>query len=195
MICPVDRKEMSPIRLPAHYAGMVEVDQCPVCGGLWFDSNELYMIKQGEAEKVDFKKELFLKRSEFPDFILCPRDRMKMVRCLDPHLVKEINMEYCQKCTGLWLDCGEFVQFQNLREKKKSQKSRSIPPELNDLFASQTNLGGLGILGGIAEVLNTDLRAKPAVSAESEATANEITGVIMNTINIAFFILRLLLKV
>ena len=53
MKCPNENAEMQQVKVESHYGQTVILDQCPKCGGIWFDSLELYSVKQGQAEIID----------------------------------------------------------------------------------------------------------------------------------------------
>ena len=53
MICPNDKIEMHKVTVMSHYDLPVDLDQCPSCGGIWFDRAELYTAKYGEAAKIE----------------------------------------------------------------------------------------------------------------------------------------------
>jgi Zn-finger nucleic acid-binding protein len=51
MLCPNENIEMRQVKVESHYGQPVILDQCPECGGIWFDKMELYQVKQGEQRK------------------------------------------------------------------------------------------------------------------------------------------------
>jgi Zn-finger nucleic acid-binding protein len=86
----------------------VEVDLCPSCGGLWLDHGEVERLGRSKPEDLS-KLRQALTGSPEPDSssdtqTSCPAcpGNLKEVR-LGP-----INIEYCNKCHGIFLDKGEL---------------------------------------------------------------------------------------
>ena len=79
----------------------VEVDCCPSCGGLWLDAGELGLLLDGTPE---------------PDALLALRDgdtsdrRCPICedRLLTARLAAGVEVDYCRRRHGLWLDRGEL---------------------------------------------------------------------------------------
>jgi Zn-finger nucleic acid-binding protein len=85
----------------------VEVDRCSTCDGLWFDRGEL-------GNLLDSKEELLaplLKGEDEADHDhvhgACPRHRVALMKVLSLRN-KEVAVETCPVCQGIWLDGGEF---------------------------------------------------------------------------------------
>jgi uncharacterized protein len=85
----------------------IQVDQCDVCSGIWFDAREL--------DRVLSKKRIDAVRARVPvnpaDDALrgrCPRCRGegKLVQVKSP--VGRIHIDTCPVCGGQWLDGGEL---------------------------------------------------------------------------------------
>lgn len=98
--------------------GSIVVDQCPICGGIWFDAQELStLITRQLLEKEpipveippindeELLAEIDLNRKE----IACPRcnDGRAMIRQASPRN-RKITIDYCENCEGIWLDQGEY---------------------------------------------------------------------------------------
>jgi len=117
---------MNPLTTHSHYDAHIDIDQCPICGGLWFDDLELYTIKQGLAnviEEIDRKK----LRTVVPSAskLLCPRDGTPLVSFKDQNFPLSIQVESCSKCRGLWFNRSEFKEWQAAREKKKKTADKA----------------------------------------------------------------------
>jgi Zn-finger nucleic acid-binding protein len=91
----------------------VQVDECTVCHGVWFDGGELSEAKKGEAPDlrwVEFdlwKEEDLFQVSE--GALKCPRDHVPMASV--KYGPTEVTVDACVKCRGVWLDKGEFEQI------------------------------------------------------------------------------------
>jgi Zn-finger nucleic acid-binding protein len=88
--------------------GDVEVDLCPSCGGLWLDHGEIERLGRGKSEDLNRLRSA-LTGSAAPDApsettTACPACPGQLnVVVLGP-----INVEYCNKCHGIFLDKGEL---------------------------------------------------------------------------------------
>lgn len=99
----------------------LEVDQCFVCNGIWFDAGELekYINKKLtilDSPAIDI--ELIL---EFDKKIVkCPRCNVEMVKKPVP-IAKNITVDFCEKCRGVWLDSTEIdrIEAKNISFKEK----------------------------------------------------------------------------
>ena len=88
------------------------VDQCFTCEGVWFDANELETYLRQKLTSLnsgvisdEVLKELNRRVGK------CPRCQIPMSRRRAP-TKRQINVDYCQKCNGYWLDCTEVDQIE-----------------------------------------------------------------------------------
>ena len=51
--CPGCGSSLKEVCAEANYGRYLLLDQCPDCGGIWFDNWELYYLKNGEANRLD----------------------------------------------------------------------------------------------------------------------------------------------
>lgn len=81
----------------------IELDACPKCRGIWFDSSELDKIMGGAKS---FEKQAYL-AEPLGAKIDCPScgDRMQYLN------VETTTIDYCKKCEGVWLDAGELTEL------------------------------------------------------------------------------------
>lgn len=105
MICPVCLEPMEPLVFFD-----TEVDSCRFCGGVWLDSGELstYISRGSVPGRLltgycldDSKMQVDEGNRKCPK---C-RDLMKVVS----H--KEVNVDTCPSCRGLWFDRGEILEI------------------------------------------------------------------------------------
>jgi Zn-finger nucleic acid-binding protein len=127
MFCPNDNTEMYEVRVDSHYGLPVWLDQCPTCGGIWFDKAELFMARHGEAEKVEMLDAVLLaNKSEIQTAkLICPRDKTELVRFTDRYFPQDIILVRCPVCDGMWLNRGEFVKFQTARQELQRSREKS----------------------------------------------------------------------
>lgn len=104
MTCPKCAAAMERVQV-----GIVEVDRCTGCHGLWFDSMEEERLEAaGAAAAVD----IGAGDEGRPDAtrIDCPRCHTRMIRMVDVEQ-PDIAFESCKFCYGRFLDPGEFRQL------------------------------------------------------------------------------------
>jgi len=134
MICPNDRSKMAAVTVSSHYGQPVVVDQCQECGGIWFDQSELYLAKKGEAAKIDplnIATLASVTALSAPD-LDCPRDGARLFRFQDKYFPEQIVVARCPTCNGIWLNRGEFVRYQDAREKLRASRSAAEDERLKN---------------------------------------------------------------
>ncbi|HUW57713.1 MAG TPA: zf-TFIIB domain-containing protein [Planctomycetota bacterium] len=122
MNCPKCRKPMQ-----AASAEDIEVDQCPQCRGTWFDRDELRKAKdvsEPDLNWMDFEiwehKDRFrLSAKARP----CPKCDVDMVAI--GYDDTQVEIDYCPKCEGVWLDAGEFEKIIGALNEEANTKSLS----------------------------------------------------------------------
>jgi Zn-finger nucleic acid-binding protein len=120
MICPACRNDT--IVVEYH---QIELDYCPSCHGVWFDSGELELLLDsaglespvllaglaGSAEASSKEK-----RRRCP---ICLRKMKKTVIGREP----EILIDVCSRGDGLWFDGGELAQLMEQLAGKTGEKT------------------------------------------------------------------------
>lgn len=120
MQCPIDQSNMEKVTLDSKYGSKITIDQCNVCGGVWFDDSELYLAKESESQKIkdvtSLNKDRFKQDSQINfNELRCPKDGNILIRYKDTFLPEKIFIMRCPCCNGLWLDKAEFAEFQTYR--------------------------------------------------------------------------------
>jgi len=96
----------------------LEIDQCFVCGGVWFDKGELDKYTSERLTLIDaptvgrgLDKKLDQKEGK------CPR--CKVVLKKEPYTKEpSITLDVCEKCGGLWLDSTEIDRVERANKEK-----------------------------------------------------------------------------
>lgn len=90
----------------------LELDQCFVCNGVWFDAGELEKYLAEKITIVDsppigkkLEKELDAKIGKCPR---CGIDMVKKPAPKDP----SITIDACEQCKGIWLDSTEIDRLE-----------------------------------------------------------------------------------
>ena len=88
----------------------VELDWCPACGGLWFDSGEMELLARKTTDSP-IEEGLCLSEPARTDEerLKCPLCHKKMDKRLLGH-AQPVIADVCPRCDGLWLDQGELEQ-------------------------------------------------------------------------------------
>jgi uncharacterized protein len=109
MICPVCKKDA----LIVEY-NRIELDYCPSCGGVWFDSGELELLLEAAGvENYRGFLDRITKTAETESSekkLKCPICRHKMKKnYIDEG--KKILVDICHVGEGIWFDGGEVAQL------------------------------------------------------------------------------------
>jgi len=84
-----------------------DVDRCTVCGGIWFDEQELPRLLHVTPQELTTLRggapqdDLNTKRGS------CPRDGTSLLRIYSAQN-SAVVLDTCTQCRGIWLDGGEF---------------------------------------------------------------------------------------
>lgn len=133
MNCPKCRAgKLQALILKTQQGPELHVDQCSICGGVWFDHGELdrYLSRKLdvlESPQLHATLAVELDHREAK----CPRCAVPLKKASSPQNDR-IQGDQCPKCAGLWLDSGEAdgialaqkvnVVFDNWLAKLKPEK-------------------------------------------------------------------------
>ncbi|MBP7126908.1 zf-TFIIB domain-containing protein [Myxococcota bacterium] len=102
--CPVCRVPMQTVTQHRQ-----QIDQCPRCGGRFFDAGELeaviQMVRCFEEVVLEEPEVKSIPEEEVRRIEICPVDGSSM----DPQEIAGIVVDRCPSCHGIWLDRGELV--------------------------------------------------------------------------------------
>lgn len=199
MQCPVDNSKLKKVLLLSHYNAQVFVDQCGICGGVWFDESELFMVKKGQEDKLkyidskSFKEISHIKDKDF----LCPKDKHKMVPYKDSLLPKEIVIKRCPYCSGLWLNRADFADYQNHRSDlfdkiEGQERDRKLDHQMGKYLDSYSQSDMYNQIGEMGKFLSTPVRqygySDYGCSDASQKMANDVAS-------FAILVLRIILSI
>ena len=143
MKCPVCENELT-----RKIIGQITVDVCENgCGGIWFDDEEIR--KFDEEHETDGKLLLNIRRDS--KIKIDSSARRKCPKCENIVMMRhffsvkrEIEVDECPKCGGIWLDAGELSaireQFSTEAERDEATRKliqREFEPQLKEM-ASQS---------------------------------------------------------
>jgi Zn-finger nucleic acid-binding protein len=201
MICPNDGIEMRPVKIESHYGQPVILDQCPDCGGVWFDQSELYLAKQGQAGKIESLDVDRLQTSSVIQNLelICPRDGSKLNRFTDPYLPEEIVIYRCLICSGLWLNRGEFSKYQEFRQNKLQQslasaKDKKLARDIEQMLAHGKTGDTVDVLGRLGKFLSTPLDSTTWRPLEPDRLSEKEKSSLNLILNALSLVLRLFIR-
>ncbi len=124
-------------------AGDITVDVCKGgCGGIWFD--QLKLKKVYESNKSAGERLLEIDRND--NIKIDHSKRRNCPKCVDMIMMrhffsvkKEVEVDECPKCGGIWLDYGKLgkiqKQFNSEEEKKKAAEAY-----FSDIFSKELTI-------------------------------------------------------
>jgi Zn-finger nucleic acid-binding protein len=186
MNCPNENIEMKQVKVETHYGQTVILDQCPTCGGIWFDNLELFKTKQGQAEKIDLVDvDILCSSSQIKKTdLFCPKDNTKLVHFTDRFFPKEIILARCPACSGFWLNRGEFVKYDNYRQSFKkprelTEEDIQLGKQMMSILAEQKKDHSTEVMMKLGKFLSTPLDSmgrplEPEKLSSKEALAIEL---------------------
>lgn len=109
-----------------YYKGMIEVESCPACRGIWLDSRELDQLEDMVFENDSQKGSLvhFQFKTNHP----CPR----CGNGLDEfqYRLYDLKLDYCDgNDHGYWLDAGEDERVMEIMRQRARDMQRKTDAE------------------------------------------------------------------
>lgn len=155
--CPNCQNVMKEVSLSEHYGNrQIVIEQCPQCGGLWFDASEFYRVKIGEAVELEKLNPNKLSESTVlaTGSLICPKDGQVLQRYQDPYFsdtgfLKEFKLFSCSQCGGFWFNRGHFTAYQARRAQTgmKQNNTGSLATDLLQLEEYKKDLEQRKLLG------------------------------------------------
>ena len=111
MICPRCKKLLSNKTI-IDFKYFLNLDYCSSCGGIWFDKGELTRFEKTiEPTFIEVRK--IPNKHDQLETLYCPS-------CANPQTLqkaehfkdKNVIIDYCPVCKGIWLDKGELEAIQ-----------------------------------------------------------------------------------
>ena len=115
----------------------IEVDTCKGgCGGVWFDN---YEFKKFD-EPHEHAGESLLEVERDPNVTIDHSERRNCPRCENITMMrrffsikKEVELDECASCAGIWLDTGELAHIRSLFQSEAERKA-AANEVFEDLF-------------------------------------------------------------
>lgn len=122
MNCPKCTSEL----VKKFYKGMIEVDSCPHCRGMWLDFHELDQLEDITFNKDEHKGSLvhFQTRTNHP----CPHCGIALDEF--QYRLYDLKLDTCaENDHGFWLDAGEDERVMEIMQKRAAQIHRKVNAE------------------------------------------------------------------
>ena len=105
-----------------YYKGMIEVDYCPNCRGMWLDLDELDQLEDIAFDDDAHKGSLV--HNQTPTRYPCPH-------CATPlqefeYRLYDLKLDYCTEKHGFWLDAGEDERVVEIMRQRSAQIQRKL---------------------------------------------------------------------
>ncbi|MBI5822821.1 MAG: zf-TFIIB domain-containing protein [Chloroflexi bacterium] len=122
MNCPKCNSDL----VKKYYKGMIEVESCPNCRGMWLDSLELDQLEDTAFDNDSHKGSLvhFQSKTHYP----CPH-------CGDgldefQYRLYDLKLDYCSgNGHGFWLDAGEDERVMEIMRQRAGEIQRKFNAE------------------------------------------------------------------
>jgi Zn-finger nucleic acid-binding protein len=118
---------MKAVVVQSHYAVPFSVEQCAMCGGIWLDAEELMRAPDAEIARLDPQHTpTLVPPAQVPTPLHCPKDSTVLSPFKDQNFPKEITIESCPDCGGMWFNRGELLQHRTqVRTPKESSDTHT----------------------------------------------------------------------
>jgi len=115
--CPVCKDtQLDAQRISAN----IEVDSCAKCGGMWFDKGEIGEFTNFSEDIPDFKRLVKEAKESAKKCPACSLGLKEMKYTGSSQLL----IDYCENCSGLWLDGGETGDIKKISANPEDIKLR-----------------------------------------------------------------------
>ena len=107
------------------YKGIMEIDSCPNCRGMWLDFDELDRLEDVTFDQDDFKGSLVHREKEtgYP----CPHCESRLLEF--QYRLYDLKLDYCENQHGFWLDAGEDVRVKRVMAIRAEEIQRKVDAE------------------------------------------------------------------
>ena len=121
MKCP----KCGSILVKKFYKGMMEVDSCPNCRGMWLDFDELDRLEDVTFDQDDYKGSLLHRKTEtnYP----CPHCEAELREF--QYRLYSLKLDTCENGHGFWLDAGEDLRVMGIMSQRAAEIERKVDAE------------------------------------------------------------------
>jgi len=158
MECPNCRHNLETVEISG-----IHVDRCPNCQGIWFDKNELRVLKDRQDNgdyhwlNVDLWRDIDKFRARRQQRYKCPKDGNLLTTV--HYGESKVAVDICSMCHGMWLDHEEYREIIRYLEETVDSSTASdylkdVRNEFVEVFEGRESpLGALQDIGKILYLL------------------------------------------
>jgi Zn-finger nucleic acid-binding protein len=108
------------------YKGIMDVECCPNCRGMWLDANELDRLEDAAFDEDQLKGSL-LHREQSTE-LLCPHCGKPLTEF--QYRLYSLKLDFCaQQDHGFWLDAGEDERVLEIMRQRAAEMRRKLDVE------------------------------------------------------------------
>jgi len=107
------------------YKGMMEVDCCPNCRGMWLDFDELDRLEDVVFDQDQYKGSLIHREAETNS--PCPHCETNLREF--QYRLYDLKLDTCENGHGFWLDDGEDVRVMGIMALRAAEIERKVDAE------------------------------------------------------------------
>ncbi len=131
------------------FGAPLALDQCPACGGIWFDRYELFRIGEEGARRLEgIDEESFRQPAGTAENPLCPVCRVKLRVFRDANVPANIQLFFCSRCEGFWVNHGMLAEYASFRASRG--RKRPDPRMAEDYERMLRSASDAELMEGIA---------------------------------------------
>lgn len=107
------------------YKGLIEVDSCPNCRGMWLDFEELDRMEDVAFDQDHYKGSLVHRKTETSYH--CPYCEAPLQEF--QYRLYDLKLDYCENKHGFWLDDGEDLRVMGIMAVRAAEVQRKVDAE------------------------------------------------------------------
>jgi Zn-finger nucleic acid-binding protein len=150
---------------------------------MWFDIDEYYQIPESEISKLETAQTENFVGNKTGNILTCPRDHGKLIQFKDLNFPKDILVEKCPECHGLWFNKGELSLFNSwklsLRKNKAEEQKTKLQLGVEKILEVHSSASSYSVLNHLTSFLSTPIER----SSVSGNPLQALLGVVWLMIN------------
>ena len=113
----------------------IRIDVSPACGGVWFDNYEFSKFDEEHEsagdQLIEILGELKTEHLNLDARIYCPRDPGIVMMRHYFSSQRQVEIDECPQCGGIWLDAGELTRIREMfpTEEARAEAGRALVKE------------------------------------------------------------------
>jgi len=151
--CPACKNELSAI-----FLGDICLDVCKGgCGGIWFDHFELQKVDEQHEHQGESVLDIERNPHTHVDVAMkryCPKcEGVKMMRRYFS-VKRQVEIDECPSCGGIWLDAGELRDIRNAFE-NEAERHKAFDEYFQDVFGMRLQQERKALRGELEQTRNS----------------------------------------